>query len=127
MIDTTCRLAAGAISILLCLTAGEALADSIGVAGRIVGVEHNDDSSDDYGIAEGSVFVDEAGTIREYRHGGSLCPGRLLDVDQQRMLVDAMRSKLTVIPYYKLGNGGSRCLVSYSFVAKKSAVGGVTK
>lgn len=108
--------------------AGPAHADSIGTAGRILGIEHNDDDSDDYGISNGSVFVDEGGgTVREYRHGGSLCPDRILDVDQQRMLLDAMRSKMTVLPYYKVGNAASRCLVSFSFVAKKSAAADVTK
>jgi hypothetical protein len=108
--------------------AGLAHADLNGVAGRIIGIEHNDDSSDDFGASTGSVFVDEGGgTITEYRHGGSLCPGRILDSDQQSMLLDAMRSKLTVLPYHKLGNGGARCLVSFSFVAKKSAAAAVTK
>jgi len=60
-------------------------------------------------------------------HSGSLCLARVLDIDQQRMLLDAMRSKLTVLPYYKLGNGGARCLVAFSFVANKSAVPDITK
>lgn len=105
-----------------------ARADSNGTPGPIVGFEHNDDSSDDAGLADGSLFIDEgSGTIREYRWGGSLCPGRELDTAQQGMLLEAARGKWVVLPYYKLGNANTRCLTSFGFAMKKKSVGAITK
>jgi hypothetical protein len=110
------------------LTATPALADFPGTPGKIVGMDHNDDSSDHSGLADGTLFIDEgSGAVRAYRWGGSWCPGRELDVDQQRMILDALRSKLLVLPYYKTGNGNERCLTAFGFTAKKSAIDEVAK
>lgn len=109
-------------------TVGAALAaDSIGTPGKIYGLEHNDDSSDEAGLRDGALFIDEGDVVREYLWGGSLCPGRDLDIDQQRMLLDALRSKIILLPYYKLGNGNSRCLTSFGFTGKKGAIADITK
>ena len=98
-----------------------ALADFKGTAGKIVGIEHNDDASDDAAIVTGSLFIEENdGTPGSYRFGGGLCPGRDLSIEQQALLLDALRSKLIVQPYYKVGNGATRCLTSFLLVAKKS-------
>jgi hypothetical protein len=118
-----------AAAALLLASAGVArAADNIGTPGPMVGFEHNDDSSDEAGLADGSLFIDEGGgTTREYRWGGSLCPGRELDTAQQSMLLEAGRGKWVVLPYYKLGNGGARCLTSFGFAMKKKFAAGISK
>lgn len=102
----------------LLLQAGAALADNAGTIGRIVGFQHNDPISSDF-IEEGRIYVDEGGgSLRQYKWGGSWCPNRDLDLDQQSLLLDAMRSKFAVLPYWKTGNGGVRCLIAFVFAPK---------
>jgi hypothetical protein len=112
----------GALAALALLLPAAALADVTGTPGRLVGFEHNDDSSSDFGTDSGRVFVEEtAATIRAYRFGGSLCPGDAdLAFAQQAMLLDGLAAKLVLQPYYKSGNGGVRCLTSFLLVTKKA-------
>ena len=110
------------------LLTAPALADSSGLPGKLIAFEHNDDSSDDFGTREGRAFVEEDDeTIRAYSWGGSLCPNRLLTTAQLEFLLRAMEAKWVVLPYFKLGNGSTRCLVSFGLVTKKSYVDEVSK
>lgn len=115
----TTRIAISLLTVaLLAPMAPMARADSTGTTGRLVTVEHVDDDSDDYGTYHGRIFVDVgSGLLNEYRWGGVICSGRDLDIDQQRLLVSAMNKKLVLIPYWKIGMGGIRCLMSFSIVS----------
>jgi hypothetical protein len=116
-------------ALLVCLVTTAAHADSPGTPGPALALIHNDDGSLDYGTWHGTLVVAESADLqRDYRWGGSLCIGaRDLDIDQQRLLLDAMRSKMLILPYYVLGNGNTRCLTSFIIVAKKSAAADVSK
>lgn len=106
-------------SLLLLATALPARADFVGAPGKIAGFLHNDDNSDDYGVYRGLVSIDEGGgTVQPYRWGGTLCAGRDLSIDQQSLLLQALRSKMRVLPYYLNGQAGVRCLVSFGITAK---------
>lgn len=121
-------LAAGAALLVVAGLSAPASADSSGLPGRLIAFEHNDDSSDDFGTREGRVFVEEEDeTIRSYSWGSSLCPNRTLSTQQLEFLLRAMESKWIVLPYFKTGNGATRCLVSFALVTKKSYVDGVSK
>jgi hypothetical protein len=73
------------------------------------------------------VFVEENDeTIRGYSWGSSLCPNRTLSTAQLEFLLRAMETRWVVLPYYKLGNGNTRCLVSFGF-ARKGYVDDVSK
>jgi len=109
-----------ALSIWMILFAAlPAAADFVGSAGKIVGYLHNDNDSDDYGVYRGMVAVDEGGgMVQTYRWGGTLCAGRDLDIDQQSLLLQAIRSKMRILPYFKNGQAGIRCLVSFGMNMK---------
>lgn len=114
--------------VLLLAGSEPARADSAGTPGKIVGLLHNDDDSDNVGTYTGQLFVDVGGgTIEEYYWGGVICSGRDLDVDQERMLVDAMNGKKKVLPYYQVGQAAVHCLVSYGFAASTKAIPVVAK
>lgn len=121
-------LTAGLLALGLALPA-TASADFAGLPGTLLGFEHVDDSSDDYNFTgHGSIIMDDGdATPRAYRWGGSFCPGRVLDVAQQQLLVTAMAGKLVVLPYYKLGNGGERCLTSFILTPRATLVPKVAK
>ncbi len=124
---TTAFSAALVLSTAMALWSASARADSNGLPGKLVGFEHNDDSSDDFGLREGRVFVEEeGGTIRGYSWGSSLCPNRTLSTAQLEFLLRAMEAKWVVLPYFKVGNGATRCLVSFGF-ARKGYVDDVSK
>jgi hypothetical protein len=117
-----------ATALLVSLTGGIAHADLAGNPGRIAGFEHNDDSSDDFGVNTISVYIDEGGgVIQRYYNHGQACAGRILDNDQQLMLIEAMRGKLQVLPYYKPGGANVRCLVAFTFALKPGYVDDVAK
>lgn len=123
-IATTLALTAG----ILTFVALPARADLVGDAGKIVGYLHNDNDSDDYGVYRGMVAVDEGGgSVRTYRWGGTLCSGRDLDIDQQALLLQAIRSKMRIMPYFKNGMAGIRCLVSFGLNQKSKYDPSLTK
>ncbi len=97
-----------------------ASADSSGSTGYVTSLTINTKSSDTYGSYRGSVVLREgtepASPVREYRWGGTICAGRdLTDADVQ-LLTEALRGRADtqVIPRYKMGQAGSRCLVSFT-------------
>jgi hypothetical protein len=108
------------------MPATRAFADLIGVAGPIVGIELNDDTSDEWANYQGKVFIDEGDTVQEYRWQGTACSGKAMSVTQQEILAGGVGKKVVVIPYYQLGVGGVRCIVSFN-VAGKKAVPDVTR
>lgn len=96
-----------------------AWADLAGNPGKLVAFRHLDNDSDDYGTHRGMLVVDEGGSLlQEYRWGGTLCAGRDLDVDQQKLLVQALASKMRVVPAYKNGQAGVRCVVAFGLTSK---------
>ncbi|MEW6268484.1 MAG: hypothetical protein AB1689_04210 [Thermodesulfobacteriota bacterium] len=106
-------LAAAVAALVLALPVA-ASADSAGIPGKILGFEHNGDESDDAGLSHGVITVDEGNeATRQYHWGGSFCLERDLDIQQQQLLVTAIAHRMAILPYYKLGNGNTRCLVSF--------------
>lgn len=95
-------------------------ADSLGSIGAVDAVTVYESSSDDYAMQNGVLTVREkTGTLRTYKWGGSFCPNRSLSFDSIGLLFQALRSNTTVdiVPSYKLGNGGTRCLTGFKLDA----------
>jgi hypothetical protein len=110
------------------LTAGRAQADNIGTAGAVVGVEISEVGSDEYTIARGRLFIDEGGVIQVYPWQGTACNGRVINDQQIDILVEAMTSKkVRVIPYWRVGAGGVRCLVAFTVAPSVKQVPLVTR
>jgi hypothetical protein len=107
---------------------GEAArADSEGEAGRLVAVEVLTADSDVYALRHGRIVVEESPGKEErtYLLGGvSLCPNQAVSDAQIDMLVRAAGNpKLLIKPFFKTGNGNSRCLVGFVLGAKKQVAG----
>lgn len=93
-----------------------ASADSAGNAGNVEAVVIHEPGSDNYAMYKGAVVLKErAGSKREYRWGGSLCPGRDLSANSVNLLFEALRARkqVEVTPQFKLGNGSQRCLTGF--------------
>lgn len=91
-------------------------ADSQGSQGSVDSLSVYESSSDDYAMNNGILTIkEEGGTKRDYKWGGSWCPGRTVSANSVALLFDAMRSQadVYVIPSYKAGNGGARCLTGF--------------
>lgn len=95
-----------------------AAADSLGNPGYVQDILLNSNKSDVYMQYQGAVSLLEGDTVsaarREYRWGGSVCSGIVPSDEQVRYLFEAMRAgkSLQIVPSYKLGAGGARCLVA---------------
>lgn len=95
-----------------------AAADSPGNPGYVQDILLNSTKSDVYMQYQGAVSLLEGDTVssarREYRWGGSVCSGIVPSDEQVRYLFEAMRAgkSLQIVPSYKLGAGGARCLVA---------------
>jgi hypothetical protein len=108
------------LSLIAALTAvtlpAVASADSNGTAGNVEAVTVYETSSDNHAMFNGSVTIkDRTGQKRDYKWGGSLCPGRELSANSINLLFQALREKkqVEVTPTYKPGNGGERCLTGF--------------
>lgn len=102
-------------------------ADSAGSIGNVDAVTVYESSSDDYAMANGVLSVREkSGTKRDYKWGGSLCPGRNVSADSISMLFDALRSQtqVEIVPSYKVGNGATRCLTGFKLSFDRPEVAG---
>ena len=102
-------------------------ADSAGSIGNVDAVTVYESSSDDYAMANGVLSVREkSGTKRDYKWGGSLCPGRNVSADSIKMLFDALQSTQTIeiVPSYKVGNGATRCLTGFKLSFDRPTAGG---
>ena len=96
-------------------------ADSLGLVGTVENLTVYESSSDDYAMANGLLTVREkSGTKRDYKWGGSLCPGRDLGANSINLLFEALRAKkqVEVTPTYKAGNGGERCLTGFKLQSR---------
>lgn len=116
----------GLLAVGMVLTAGSVWGqDSRGTAGPIVAFGHNDDSSNEGVLRGGSIYIDEGGgVLRRYIWSrfpyGALCVGRFLSDTQQLMLLEALQSRVFVIPFYRTGNASQRCLLSFVFATNES-------
>lgn len=93
-----------------------ALADSNGSTGNVDGLTVYERSSDNYAMANGVLTVKEKnGGKRDYKWGGSLCPGRELSDASVALLFESLRDrkKVKLTPTFKLGNGNVRCLTGF--------------
>ena len=95
-----------------------AAADSPGNPGYVQEILLNSTKSEVYMQYQGAASLLEGDTVssarREYRWGGSVCSGIVPSDEQVRYLFEAMRAgkSLQIVPSYKLGAGGARCLVA---------------
>ena len=93
-------------------------ADSVGNPGYVADLVLNSSKSDRYSEYQGAVLLAEGDTAaalkREYRWGGTTCSGYLPTAEQVQFLFEAMRSgrTLQIVPSYKAGVAGARCLVA---------------
>jgi hypothetical protein len=92
-----------------------AYADTDGAAGTVASVTVNESSADDYSSERGNVMVQESQTSRKYSWGGQACSGRNLTEANIALLVEALRGRdaVQIVPSYKTGGGGVRCLVGF--------------
>jgi len=104
------------------LSVKEALADTEGISGRLVGLQVVDTGSNTFSKFRGSIFVKESsGIVQEYKWGGTTCTGQISIVDSDiANFSRQLNSRLSVriIPIYKNGQGGSRCIKRYIMVIK---------
>src|SRR5262245_50389141 len=99
-----------------------AFADSLGNIGAVNNLTVYESGSDNYGAANGVVVVRERRVngkpeeLREYKWGGSLCPGRELSSTSIALLFEALRDRrnIKITPSYKPGNGSTRCLTGFN-------------
>jgi len=64
------------------LSVKEALADTEGISGRLVGLQVVDTGSNTFSKFRGSIFVKESSGIeQEYKWGGTTCTGQISIVD----------------------------------------------
>ncbi|MEZ4450744.1 MAG: hypothetical protein R3B09_14780 [Nannocystaceae bacterium] len=95
-------------------------ADSTGSPGYVISLTVHESSSDLYGTYRGSVTIrqgqEPGSTQTEYRWGGTLCSGRNVTEANIELLTIALRgrSDTQIVPRYKMGQGGVRCLVSFT-------------
>lgn len=110
------RTAAGLfiLAAVVCV-AGPARADTAGVTGTLVGIVLNEFTSNALPSYYGKIVVEEAGPIlREYRWMGTPCSGRNVSANNVNILARVVGQRtVQITPYYKLGLGGTRCLVSF--------------
>ena len=111
----------------LLFTPALASADSKGQSGRIIEVQINTAGSDDHAQYRGEVTVrsgkKNTATETTYKWGGSVCPGKDLTEHQVELLVHALtdRGRVSIVPRYKNGQGGNKCLVAFSLASHKHA------
>lgn len=102
---------------LTALAPATTFADSTGSAGVVDTLAVYESGSDDYAMANGVLTVKEGnGTKREYKWGGSLCPGRELSPESIALLFQALqdRKNIKITPSYKPGNANTRCLTGFT-------------
>ncbi len=96
-----------------------AAADLAGNSGYVFELTLNSSKSDRYLEYQGAVVLVEgdaaAAPRREYRWGGTSCSGYAPTDAQIDFLQQALVSRraLAVVPSYKNGSGGARCLVAF--------------
>ena len=95
----------------------DAGADNEGIAGRLVGLQIVDPGSDTHSKFRGSIFIKENfGIVQEYKWSGSTCTGTISiadsDIANFSRLLNS-RPIVRLIPIYKNGQGGSRCIKRY--------------
>lgn len=89
--------------------------DNVGAPGAVVGVEISESGSDEYTVARGRLFLNEGDTVQVYPWQGTACNGRPINDQQIDILVESMNKKNTrIIPYWRVGAGGVRCLVAFT-------------
>lgn len=108
------------LSLIAALTAvmipAVSFADSAGGVGNVEAVTLHEPGSDNHGMFNGSVTIKEkTGQKREYKWGGSLCPGREISATSIGLLFEALRARkaIEITPNYKTGNGNERCLTGF--------------
>ena len=98
-----------------------AAADVAGNPGYVLELVLNNSKSDRFLEFQGAVLLVEGNAAsspkREYRWGGTSCSGYAPTDAQVDFLFDALRGGrvLQIVPGYKSGTGGARCLVSIKF------------
>lgn len=109
------RVMKGAALAAVVLVPAVAWADTDGLKGTVASLTINETSADDYASERGNVVINEGSTARKYQWGGTACNGKYVSESNIDLLVQAMRAqdKLEVVPSYKAGAGGARCLVGF--------------
>ncbi|NVB40397.1 hypothetical protein G6O69_21335 [Pseudenhygromyxa sp. WMMC2535] len=101
-----------------------AAADSQGETGTIDSVEVYSPSSDDYAKYHGRLFVTGARGQAEYRWGGTTCGSKTITDAMATQLVVALDAENTqIVPRFKSGQGGKRCLVGFQLEREDSSKG----
>ena len=95
-------------------------ADTLGGTGKLAGLRSVSPDSSEFPKWHGSIWVEEpGGALVEYFWGGNRCPGLEIAESQVALLAANLQSKgLRIIPAFKLGAGGTQCLVHFMMVDK---------
>ena len=95
----------------------KATADNAGAPGSVASLLMRATASSDYSKFHGAVYLKTDQGIDEYKWGGSTCPGKdIVNFNQNRVIMDALiqysqDEKMIVVPIFKNGQGGAKCLV----------------
>ena len=98
----------------------KAEADTEGISGKLIGLQVVNPGSDTFSTFRGSIFIRESfGIVQEYKWGGSTCTGNISiedsDIANFSRLLNS-RTPARIIPIYKNGQGGNRCIKRYIIV-----------
>ncbi len=109
------RVMKGAALAAVVLVPAVAYADADGLKGTVASVTVNETYADDYSAERGNLIVNEGSVARKYQWGGTACNGKNLSEANISLLFRALEAtdKLEVVPSYKGGAGGARCLVGF--------------
>lgn len=102
---------------LLLAVPATALADTAGPTGRVRSLTINTSGSTEWNGFHGSVEIatDKRGTTTYY-FGRTYCPGKDLSDAEIALLAEALEKggKILVTPRYRNGQGGRKCIVSFT-------------
>ena len=105
------------VGILLATASVASAVDNVGATGRVLALRINTPASDDYGTDHGFLLIgDQISGITTYTWGGSRCPATNVTEGNVAMLQRALDNpRILVEPAWKTGQGGSTCLVRFTF------------
>ncbi len=112
-----------ALGVVLVLGMSDAVADTVGVAGKLVGIRRVTPASDSATKLRGAVYVDEGGgVITEYVWSGAWCPGKNLTEAEIQILAGFVGDgRVRITPIYRFGQASKLCLVDFVIAHKKVA------
>ena len=111
-----------AVGLALGTTVPSALADFDGAPGRVLALDIRDDDSDNSPQRRGQILVDDGDTVTTYTWApGTTCQNLNDLTTHEEILLSQLvgNKKKLIVPRYKSGLNGARCLVRFWITDKK--------